>query len=192
MYTDRDIRTVANILRVDHAGERGAIAIYRAQLWVARRGVPDLHDFLATSIEDERRHLMAFDQLMRARGIVPCRTLSFWAFGGFLLGFTTSMLGRNAILVCTEAVERTVHRHLVDQMEWLATRDVEILTAITSIQAEELAHLQFAQGERKDLGDAPGLRALDALVAASTEALIWFSTYGASSRMAAGIRAHRV
>ena len=191
LCTHRDIRTIANILRVDHAGERGAIAIYQAQIWVARRSATDLQEFLATSIDDERRHLMVFEQLMRDRDIIPCRTLSFWGLGGFLLGFTTSLLGRDAILVCTEAVERTVHRHLVDQMDWLATRDVEIVTAITSIQAEELAHLQFAQGERKDLGDALGLRVLDTLVAASTEALIWVSTYGASSRMVAGIGSKR-
>ena len=139
LCTHRDIRTIANILRVDHAGERGAIAIYQAQIWVARRSATDLQEFLATSIDDERRHLMVFEQLMRDRDIIPCRTLSFWGLGGFLLGFTTSLLGRDAILVCTEAVERTVHRHLVDQMDWLATRDVEIVTAITSIQAEELA-----------------------------------------------------
>ena len=178
MSADRTL--VANILRVDHAGEYGAIRIYQAQRWLAKWRAPDLLPFLDHTLEDERRHRMTFDRLMRERRITPCRTLAFWGVGGAILGLATGALGRAAIQVCTEAVERTVHRHLEDQVRWLAIRDPLIAEAITDIQTDELEHLQFAAARRRN----PSQSVLDGGIVIATEALIWLSTYGASSRMA--------
>ncbi|MDB5429368.1 MAG: ubiquinone biosynthesis protein UbiB [Caulobacter sp.] len=189
MASDRQI--IADILRVDHAGEFGAIRIYKAQRLAARWRAPDLLAFLDHTLGDERAHRRAFEALMAARGVTPCRTLTLWGVGGYLLGLATGCLGRAAILICTEAVERTVHRHLDDQVRWLADRDPEISAAITAIQVEELEHLTFAT----DHATASRARAwaglLDALVGAATEALIWCSTYGASSRMGRQVRGPR-
>lgn len=177
-------RIVRDILRVDHAGECGAIRIYRGQMAMAKWRAPDLLDFLRETLDDECRHRDAFRQLMHDRAVLPCHMLPVWGIGGTVLGWTTGMLGRAAILVCTEAVERTVHRHLEDQLRWLANRDAGIADTIRIIQVEELNHLHFAIDHAATSRQNPGARLLDRLVAAATEMLIWCSTYGASSRLA--------
>ena len=189
MAADRTM--IADILRVDHAGEYGAIRIYEAQRWAARRRTPDLMDFLTHTLGDERRHLEVFARLMRERGVTPCGALPLWGLGGGLLGLMTGLLGRTAILICTEAVERTVHRHLTDQIAWLQGRDTEVSDAIAAIGIEELEHLQTATGGAGSRRSQPWARALDGVVAAATETLIWLSTYGASRRLARAIRAGR-
>jgi ubiquinone biosynthesis monooxygenase Coq7 len=88
--------------------------------------------------------------------------------------------------ICTEAVEHTVHRHLTDQLIWLGAKDPELSRTIEAIQSEELGHLQHAQsGQDPKTGLGDGLYAL---ISAATELLIWFSTYGASARMARRLR----
>lgn len=174
---------IANILRVDHAGEYGAIRIYRAQLWLAKLGAPELVPSLARILSDEVSHLEAFEREMLARNVTPCRTLAFWGLGGSLLGVMTGSLGRTAIFVCTDAVERRVHKHLDDQVEWLEQRDDQLAKVIGAIQFEELEHLKFAEEHSVRASWRNWARILDALVAAATESLIWLSTYGASSRL---------
>jgi ubiquinone biosynthesis monooxygenase Coq7 len=172
-----------DILRVDHAGECGAIRIYRAQIAIARWRAPDLVEMLEDALRDEKRHRDRFDLGLRERGLRPCDMLPLWGMGGALLGAGTALLGREAILVCTEAVERTVHRHMDDQVAWLTPREPSLATAIAAIRDEEVEHLHGAQRGRGAATPAVWPRALDGIVAAATELLVWVSTYGASSRL---------
>lgn len=108
--------------------------------------------------------------------------MQFWSFGGWWLGFLTALLGRQGIWACTAAVEVTVHRHLDDQLHFLENRDRELHAIISSIREEELAHLDHAEEQlRSGMFSTPILRGL---IAAATDALIWLSTWGDSSRMA--------
>jgi 3-demethoxyubiquinol 3-hydroxylase len=175
-------RTRARILRVNHGGEYGAIRIYRAQIAAARLTAPALSGFLADTLSHEIEHLGRFRALMPARGSRPCRMLWLWGLGGSVLGAATGLLGRQAILICTEAVERTVHRHLDDQLSYLAGRDEEMSKTILDIQQQELGHLDFAVASRGPKG-VLGV-ALDGVVAIATETLIWLSTQGDSVRLA--------
>ncbi|MBC6982581.1 demethoxyubiquinone hydroxylase family protein [Caulobacter sp. 17J80-11] len=179
-------RTVARILKVNHAGEYGAIRIYRAQIGVAALRCPDLRPFLIETLGHEQSHLGRFAVLMPARGARPCGALWLWGAGGTALGLVTGLLGRRAVLICTEAVERTVNRHLEDQLIFLGERDPELSTAIAEIQAQELGHLEHAVSGRG--AKRAEERALDALVAAVVEVLIWLSTQGDSARMARELR----
>ena len=172
--------TISRILRVNHAGELGAISIYTAQIALMGRD-EDLRSFLEQTLSHEREHAGQFRKLMPSRNTRPCGAAPLWSLGGLLLGAATAVFGRNAILICTEAVERTVHRHLDDQLAWLGAQDSEVSAAILQIQAQELGHLQYAQ-RAQDAKSRVG-KALDAVVVASTEVLIWLSTYGASARM---------
>jgi 3-demethoxyubiquinol 3-hydroxylase len=181
----RDRLTISRILRVNHAGEYGAVRIYGAQLALTGRAA-DTRGFLQETLGHERKHLKRFADLMPARGTRPCGALPIWGMGGTVLGLFTVGLGRNAVLTCTEAVERSVHRHLVQQLAWLADRDPALSRAIHEIQVEELGHLAFAVESKTANGW--GLKALDGLVTGATEILIWLSTYGASARMARDIR----
>ena len=116
-------RTVAQILRVNYAGEYGAIRIYGAQIFVAKRLHPAVVPFLVETVAHERRHAAKFRELMWPRGTRPCYAIPLWGLGGTALGLLTGLLGVNAIMICTEAVERTVHAHPNAQLAWLKDRD---------------------------------------------------------------------
>ena len=179
-------RTAARILRVDHDGEHGAIHIYRAQIALARRRCPELLPFLRETLGHEEEHRARFRALMPARGARPCRLPWLWAGGAAVLGGVTGLFGRRAILVCTEAVERTVHRHLDDQLRYLEGRDPELAETIADIQRQELGHMQHAAEGRG--APRPLDRVLEAVIAGATEALIWASTRGDSVRLARELR----
>jgi ubiquinone biosynthesis monooxygenase Coq7 len=183
----RDALTIKRIVRVNHAGEYGAIRIYSAQIAIARRLWPDLVPALREMLADEVRHCDKFHAAMPARQSRPCRVMQFWSFGGWALGTITALLGRNTIWICTAAVEEAVHRHLDEQMNYLRLRDAELYDVIASIRSEELAHLDHAENELKAAGAKfPALRKA---IAAITELLIWLSTWGDSQRMASALRA---
>ena len=177
--------TVARILKVNHGGEHGAVQIYAAQIAAARVRCPDLVPELGDLLAHERRHERTFLALMPARAARPCRLMPLWALGGFALGLMTGLVGRTGVFVCTEAVERTVHRHLDHQLAWLAAdparADPEFTEAIAAIQTEEEGHLAWAAARRPP--QTPATRALHAAVAATVEALIWLSTQGESGRL---------
>ena len=172
--------TRARILRVNHAGEYGAIRIYSAQIVIARRLCPDLLPFLFETREHERAHLASFRALMREDRHV-CRLLSVWSVGGTALGLLTALAGREGDLICTEAVERTVHRHHLDQMRWAARRDPELWRTIEQIRREELQHLDFAVSGRRRHSLAHTL--FDLCIVGVTETLIFASTRGESLKL---------
>jgi ubiquinone biosynthesis monooxygenase Coq7 len=180
---------IARILKVNHAGEYGAIRIYRAQIWVARRLYPEIVGFLKQTLDHEIEHCALFRNAMPARGARPCRVLGLWGNGGLVLGFLTALMGRQGVWICTEAVEATVHRHLDQQLYFLERRDPELHRLIGSIQQEELSHLDYA---REHVTSRPlWKRVLRAFVAAATEAVICLSTWGDSCRMAKDLTAVR-
>lgn len=178
----QDARTTTRILRVNHGGEHAAIRIYRGQIALARLTCPELLPFLRETRRHEERHLAIFRALMPARKARPCRLMWLFATGGSALGWITGLMGRGGVLACTEVVERTVHRHLQDQLRWLYGRDDELAGAIRDIQVEELQHLGFAETRRMPTGAAG--RLFDMVIGVATEAVIWLTTRGESVRLA--------
>lgn len=168
--------SVRSVLRVNYAGEYGAVRIYQAQLSLARVLARDIVPFLEETLAHEIAHRNRFRELMGPRNVRPCAAMPLWGIGGFALGLITGVLGRNAILVCTEAVERTVHHHLDDQLRALGASDPEVSNAICEIQIEEVGHLEFA--ERGLTTEDPVARIVRPIVAGATALLIWLSTYG--------------
>jgi ubiquinone biosynthesis monooxygenase Coq7 len=183
----RDALTVARIVRVNHAGEYGAIRIYRAQIGVARRLYPDVVPNLEEMLGHEIRHCDLFRAAMPARNSRPCRIMSLWSMGGSLLGFMTALMGRQSIWICTAAVEAAVHQHLEDQLHFLARRDPDLHATILDIREEELSHLNHAEAQLS--GSGPYQRVMRRVIGAVTDVLIWLSTWGDSSRMKAALRA---
>jgi 3-demethoxyubiquinol 3-hydroxylase len=178
----REALTIARILKVNHAGEYGAIRIYQAQIFVARRFYPDLLPFLQRTLAHEINHCASFRGAMPTRGARPCRVMSLWGNGGLLLGLFTALLGRQGIWICTAAVESAVHRHMDDQLHFLSNCDPELFSLIAGIQNEELEHLDHA--ERNIVGRTWWSRSLHGLVWTTTDILIWLSTWGDSTKMA--------
>ncbi|HEY9347330.1 MAG TPA: demethoxyubiquinone hydroxylase family protein [Inquilinus sp.] len=186
---DRDRLTITRILRVNHAGEYGAIRIYGAQIAVARRLWPDLVPRLEEMRGDEIRHCGLFRGAMPTRGSRPCRVMQLWSLGGFVMGFATALAGRRSIWICTAAVEAAVHRHLGDQLHFLAGKDDGVGAIIRDINVEEIDHLRTAEAQ---LGPGPAQGRLYAAIAAITDLLIWLSTWGDSVRMARALAAARL
>lgn len=186
----RDPITIARILKVNHAGEHGAIRIYRAQIRVARWIYPDVVPFLEETLAHEMRHCALFRAAMPARQARPCRIMSLWGNGGYVLGLATALMGRQGIWICTAAVEGAVHRHLEDQLHFLDGRDAELRGLILSIQEQELSHLHHAEERMTSTG--PWARGLGSFIAWSTDVAIWLSTWGDSTRMTRELAAARM
>ena len=169
---------IKRILRVDHAGEHGAMAIYSAQLARAQRRYPDLVPWLEETLSHETRHRSTFRAAMDERGVAPCGALAVWSLGGGVLGATTAVFGRTGVYICTAAVVRTVRRHLKEQAAYLDVADPALAVLVRDVLVEEEQHLAHAEG-----GHDPSsfsARALSTAVAAATEILIWLSTQGAT------------
>ena len=185
----REQLTVRRIMRVNHAGEHGAIRIYGAQIAIAHRRMPDITVSLEHLLGHEVEHRRRFREIMLSRQVTPCRMLWFWGLGGTVLGGVTALMGRNAVWTCTAAVEAAVHRHLEDQLHFLNARDRTLYGVIDAIKAEELSHLALA--ESNIAVQSRMERWTAGVIAAATHALIWLSTYGASSRLAADLKRDR-
>jgi ubiquinone biosynthesis monooxygenase Coq7 len=169
--------TVQRILKVNHAGETGAIKIYAAQIALARRFFPHVVPLLDEMRSDEVEHCRLFREAMPARAARPCRVMSLWSLGGYVLGFATALLGERMVWVCTEAVEATVHEHLGAQLKFLENRDPDLHALILSIQDQELAHLAEAVDRQKAPKGALhrfGFQVISLL----TRIMIWLSTWG--------------
>ncbi|TIS54912.1 MAG: demethoxyubiquinone hydroxylase family protein [Mesorhizobium sp.] len=165
--SNQDALTVARIVRVNHAGEFGAIRIYSAQIFVAERLWPKCVPSLSEMLGHERNHCTAFRAAMPSRNSRPCRVMQFWSWGGWLLGFLTALLGPQGIWACTAAVEAAVHRHLDDQLFFLTSRDRELHDIILSIREEELAHLHHAEQQLVSSGSL--LNLLRAMISVATD-----------------------
>jgi ubiquinone biosynthesis monooxygenase Coq7 len=182
----REALTVARIVKVNHAGEYGAIRIYTAQIVVARRLYPDVVPVLSEMLDHEKRHCAAFQGAMPARNSRSCRLMQLWSSGGWLLGFLTALTGRRGIWICTAAVEAAVHRHLDDQLHFLRSRDAELYAIIHQIQEEEMSHLSHAEAQIPDPSAAQQF--LRRIISDITDLVIWLSTWGDSMRMARELR----
>ena len=186
--TEREALTIARIVRVNHAGEFGAIRIYRAQIRVARWLYPEIVSDLSHMLEHELKHCAIFFAAMPARNSRPCRVMTLWSLGGSVLGHMTALLGRQSIWTCTATVEATVHHHLDDQLGFLAGRDNELHDAIRNIRVEEILHLRHAEAQLRPTNLYH--RALRRIISFLTDLMIWLSTWGDSARMARELVLH--
>src|SRR5690606_1691531 len=127
-------------IKVDHAGEHGAVCIYSGQLVIARLTAPGLVKELAEFRRHERQHREVFRSQLASRGWRRCRSYWLCGLGGLVLGLMTGLFGPRAIAATTVAVERVVLRHLEDQVSTLEGIDPDAAAAILSIVADERSH----------------------------------------------------
>jgi 3-demethoxyubiquinol 3-hydroxylase len=158
-------------LKVDHAGEHGAVSIYKAQLWMAMLRAPELVPELTEFLAHEIRHRSIFGAELARRGVARCRSWHLCGAGGFALGLLTGLLGRRAIAATTVAVEQVVLRHLAEQLRALGVGDGAARAAIERIVADERGH--HDQSARHLVSPTRLERALMALVRGATEVVIW-------------------
>lgn len=159
------------IMKVNHAGENGAVCIYSAQILIARVTAPSLVPELREFRSHEVRHRQIFFDELSRRGMRRCRSYLLCGLGGYVLGLVTGALGRGAIAATTVAVERVVLRHLRHQLAVLEGVDACAVGAVRAIVDEEQDHHDRAQVHSR--ASRAWLAVLDPIVAASTEMVIW-------------------
>ena len=165
---------IERMIRVDQAGEYGAVRIYEGQLSVL--GATPAAPAIEHMAEQERRHLDAFNKLIPERRVRPTALLPFWHVAGFALGAGTALLGEKAAHACTVAVEEVIDEHYAGQVRRLKDEGVEkdLLDTLEEFRLEEVGHKEtaFELGAR----DAPGYEALTGLIRAGSRLAIWLST----------------
>ena len=139
-------KTLEQIIRVDHAGERGAIKIYEGQLLALKTFKKD--DELKRKIEDmrehEKEHFEFFDKEIQKRNIKPTKFLPLWDLMGITLGFGTAMMGKKAAMLCTASVEEVIDGHYKDQTYKLGEDEEELKKKIIKFREDELEHKDIA------------------------------------------------
>jgi len=159
------------LIKVDHAGEHGAVNIYKAQAVVCRLTAPGLVPTLRAFRLHEERHRALFGRYLAEHGTRRCRSYHLCGAGGFMLGIITGLFGRSAVAATTVAVERVVLRHLRLQMIQLAPLDAQAHAAISAIVLEETEHHDTANLDLQQGSFWPSL--IMPVVSAATEAVIW-------------------
>jgi 3-demethoxyubiquinol 3-hydroxylase len=160
---------LAEILRVDHAGELAAVHIYRGQRAVLAGREP-IAGQLAEMEAGEAVHLARFDRLLTDRNIRPSALAPLWRLAGFALGAGTALLGEKAAHACTEAVETVIEGHYASQIEEISAREPELAAELSGFRDEELAHRDAAVDEGAH--EAPGYGLLSAVIRAGCRAAI--------------------
>lgn len=162
------------VLRVDHAGEHGAVCVYRAQLRLARWTAPGLLTEIEAFIAHEMRHRALFAAELARRDQARCPSHALCAALGTVLGTITGLLGRHAIAATTVAIERVVLRHMAAQIAALETSDPAAVAILLNIVEEEQEHHDRSAAHLRG-----GLlqRVLDAGVGIATEAVIWIGMH---------------
>lgn len=168
-------RRLDEMIRVDHAGEYGAVQIYRGQKAVFSRieGKAHAAKLISEMEAGEQEHLRTFDRLIGERRVRPTLMAPVWRVAGFGLGAVTALLGEEAAHACTEAVEEVIEEHYGHQSQELEGVDSELQHFVEKFRAEEIAHKDTAveQGAHH----APGYPVLSAVIKFGCRAAIRIS-----------------
>ncbi len=131
------------IVRVDHAGEYGAVRIYEGQLAVFGDNHP-MSNTIKHMKEQEDVHLERFDKLIREYNARPTFITPLWHVAGYALGAGTALMGPKAAMACTEAVEEVIDKHYAEQIESLDEEEGALAETLEKFRQEEVEHKNIA------------------------------------------------
>ena len=139
-------KTLEEIIRVDHAGERGAIKIYEGQLLALKTIKQDnnLKNKIEEMKEQEKEHLEYFEKEIQKRKIKPTYLLPLWDVMGITLGFSTALLGKKAAMLCTASVEEVIEDHYENQLKKLGNDEMDLKAKIEKFKGDEVDHKNIA------------------------------------------------
>jgi ubiquinone biosynthesis monooxygenase Coq7 len=141
-----DKNKIEEFIRVDHAGERGAIKIYEGQLLALNTLVKD--DKLKKKIEEmknnEKKHLDFFNKEIKKRNIKPTKLLPLWDLLGVGLGFGSAIMGKKATMLCTASVEEVIDGHYQNQLDQLHADEKILKEKIKKFRDDEIHHKNIA------------------------------------------------
>ncbi len=162
-----------SMIRVDHAGEYGAVRIYEGQLAVLGKSADRAE--IEHMADQERVHLDKFNQLIRANQVRPTALMPLWHVAGFALGAGTALMGEKAAHACTVAVEEVIDEHYAEQVAALDAEgdQQDLRDTFEKFRLEELEHRDAAL--EKGAEQAPGYEVLKAAVKGGSKLAIWLS-----------------
>ena len=141
-----DKNKLEEFIRVDHAGERGAMKIYEGQLLALNTLIKNEH--LKKKIEEmkvhEKEHLDFFEKELKTRSIEPTKFLPLWDILGVTLGFGSTIMGKKAAMLCTASVEEVIDKHYQSQIDQLQDDEKKLREKIKKFRADELEHKDIA------------------------------------------------
>ena len=141
-----DQRKLTEFIRVDHAGERGAVKIYEGQLLALNTIIKN--ESLKKTIEEmrvhEKEHCEFFEKEIKKRNIKPTKLLPLWDLLGVGLGFGSTIIGKKAAMLCTASVEEVIDKHYLDQINQLRSDEKELKNKIKKFRDDELHHKDIA------------------------------------------------
>lgn len=165
---------LAEILRVDHAGELAAVHIYRGHRAVfAAAGMTDAADRMQAFEDHEATHLARFETLLTEQRVRPTLMAPVWRAAAFGLGVGAALVGEKTAHACTQAVESVIEQHYAGQIAEIAQREPALAAELTAFRDDELAHRDQAEAAGAD--EAPFHGLFSALVRAGCRAAIKIS-----------------
>jgi ubiquinone biosynthesis monooxygenase Coq7 len=164
---------IESMIRVDHAGEYGAVRIYEGQLAVLKRRGSASVETIQHMADQEQRHLQTFDKLVNERRVRPTALEPVWRIAGFALGAATAALGDKAAFACTAAVEEVIDEHYASQIAALKDNDPALKATVEDFRADEAAHRDEALKQGAE--QAPGYKLLSETIKAGCRLAIKLS-----------------
>ncbi|MBX9696754.1 MAG: demethoxyubiquinone hydroxylase family protein [Alphaproteobacteria bacterium] len=165
-------KILKEMIRVDQAGEYGALRIYQGQLDALGQNHP-----IAPTIEhmyvQEKRHLETFNHLVVKHRVRPTVLSPLWHVAGYCLGYATGLLGEKAAMACTVAVESVIDDHYAEQEKMLETINPEIKAIVSEFRLEEIDHKNI--GLANDAEQAPAYMILTGAIKSASKLAIWLS-----------------
>ncbi len=162
---------IERMIRVDQAGEYGAVRIYKGQMAVLGKG--DKKELLQHMLEQEEVHLDTFNKMAAEKRVRPTFFTPIWHMAGFALGAGTALMGEKAAMACTVAVEETIDGHYADQIEELGDTEPELKETFAKFREEELEHRDI--GYEHGAEQAPGYGILSQAIKSGSKFAIWVS-----------------
>ena len=164
---------IESMIRVDHAGEYGAVRIYEGQLAVLRK--QNVAQLIEHMLDQERDHLSKFNEQIVTRRVRPSALLPLWHIFGFALGAGTAILGEKVAMACTVAVEEVIDEHYAEQIETLKNypNEKDLKKMFQIFRDQELEHRDTGLSEGAD--QIRGYSGLSNIVKATSRVAIWLS-----------------
>lgn len=162
---------IDRILRVDQAGELGAVRIYQGQMAVLGKSASA--PAIAEMAKQEQAHLETFNRLMADRGARPTVLSPLWHVAGFALGAASALLGEKAAMACTEAVEEVIDAHYAEQSARLGEDESELKKIIDDAREDEIHHRDIAR--EQGAAEAPAYPVLTSAIKTGCRLAIWLS-----------------
>jgi 3-demethoxyubiquinol 3-hydroxylase len=164
---------IEQMIRVDHAGEFGALCIYEGQLAVLGRTESANVEAIRKMAEQERAHFDTFERMVKDRAVRPTVLEPVWRAAGYALGVATAVMGEKAALACTVAVEDVIDEHYAKQIGRLGDTDPALKETVTKFHRDEVEHRDEALA--RGASEAPGYSLLSAAIRLSCRIAISLS-----------------